>query len=334
MKKICFFAKTTKKDLDLVQWYKNDIQILKDLGYKVILSTSFKEIPLNCDLYCSWWYTTSVFPLIKAKILNKPLIILGGGSEVVTSLEIGGYYSKSFFKKMIINLCIKLADCSIAISKNEYYDLKRLGVKKSKIIYHAIDTKIYSPKNGIKKTENIILSISVLTKGNIERKKIWTIIKSIPYVIKKFNNVKFVLIGKHLDGYYELKKFTEKTGIDKYIKFVGEVTAKEKIEYLQKALIYVQPTAHEAFGVAIAEAMSCELPVISSKRGAVSEVLGNCGLYVDPDDPKDLANKIIFLLKDNELQKRLGREARNRVLQKFTYAKRKQKIKEVIDSLI
>ena len=50
MKKICFFAKTTKRDLNLVQWYKNDIQILKDLGYKFILSNSFKEIPLNLYL--------------------------------------------------------------------------------------------------------------------------------------------------------------------------------------------------------------------------------------------------------------------------------------------
>ena len=47
-------------------------------------------------------------PLIVAKTLNKPLVILGGGSEVVTSLDIGGYYSKAFYKKMIINLCIKL----------------------------------------------------------------------------------------------------------------------------------------------------------------------------------------------------------------------------------
>lgn len=35
------------------------------------------------------------------KTLNKPLVILGGVSEVVTSLEIGDYYSKAFYKKMI-----------------------------------------------------------------------------------------------------------------------------------------------------------------------------------------------------------------------------------------
>jgi glycosyltransferase involved in cell wall biosynthesis len=118
------------------------------------------------------------------------------------------------------------------------------------------------------------------------------------------------------------------------VKFPGLVSQEEKLNYLHRAEVYVQPTKHEAFGVAIAEAMSCELPVVSSKVGAVPEVLGDCGLYVEPDDFKDLANKIIFLLQNDNVRRNLGEKARKRILKNFTYQKRKQKIKEILNTVL
>lgn len=335
-KKVCFFARVKdKKLLSLMQWYKNDISILKDLKYEVIIATKFREIPWDCDLYCSWWFTTSIFPLIKAKLQHKPLVILGGGSEVVTSrADIRGYHSKSLFEKLIIRLCIKLADYCLAVSKDEFNDLKHLGVRRSHVVYHAIDTDGYSPRIGTETMEKLVLTISHLNKENVERKNIWTILKAIPYVLQEFPDVKFVIIGRHLDAYQELKKFVKRVGIDANVKFPGLVSQEEKLNYLHRAEVYVQPTKHEAFGVAIAEAMSCELPVISSKVGAVPEVLGDCGLYIEPDDFKDLANKIIFLLQNDNIRRNLGEKARKRILKNFTFQKRKQKIKEILNAVL
>lgn len=332
----CFFARVKeRKLLYLVQWYKNDIRILKDLGYDVAVATNFKEIPWNCDAYCSWWYTTSIFPLIKAKLRRKPLVILGGGSEVVTSrADIRGYHSKSLLEKLIIRLCIKLADYCLAVSDDESNDLKHLGARRSKVVYHAIDTGEYSPKIGITTTEKLILTISHLNKENVERKRIWTVLKAMPHVSAEFPDTRFVIMGRHMNAYQELKSFVEALGVEHNVEFPGLVSHEEKLEYLHRTAVYVQPTKHEAFGVAIAEAMSCGVPVISSKVGAVPEVLGDCGLYADPDDPKDLADKIILLLQDEDFRKELGAKARERVLQNFTYQRRKQEIQKVLEEVL
>jgi glycosyltransferase involved in cell wall biosynthesis len=137
-----------------------------------------------------------------------------------------------------------------------------------------------------------------------------------------------------MDAYQELKEFVDRAGMDDNVEFPGLVSQGEKLDYLHRATVYVQPTKHEAFGSAIAEAMSRGLPVISSKVGAVPEVLGDCGLYINPDDPKDLAEKITLLLKDDNLQKELGERARERILQNFTYQRRKQEIQKVLDDVL
>jgi len=241
--KVCFFAMVKdKRLLSLMQWYKNDVAILEDLKYEVIIATKFREIPWDCDLYCSWWYTTSIFPLIKAKLQGRPLVILGGGSEVVASrADIRGYDSKSLFVKLIIRICIKLADYCLAVSSDELKDLKRLGARKSYVVYHAIDTDEYSPRIGTKTTEKLILTISHLNKENVERKSIWTILRAIPYVLAEFPDVKFVIIGRHMDAYPELKKFVKQAGIDANVKFPGLISQEEKIDYLHRATVYVQP---------------------------------------------------------------------------------------------
>ena len=59
MKKICFFAKVNKTDLYLIQWYKNDIQILKDLGYKVILEP--KSICIHKQASSSGLFSTTFY---------------------------------------------------------------------------------------------------------------------------------------------------------------------------------------------------------------------------------------------------------------------------------
>ncbi len=333
---VCFFAKVNdKRLLHLMQWYRNDISILEDLGYKVFVATKFREIPGDCDVYCSWWCTTSIFPLIKAKLLRKPLVILGCGSEVITSYrDIPGYYSKSLLVRVIIRLCLKFSDYVLAISKNQLNEIKHLGAKRAKAVYLSVNTEEYKPNGISKSSEKLVLTISHLNKENVNRKSIWTILKAVPYVLAEFPDTKFVIIGRHMDAYEELQKFVEQSELCNNIEFPGLVGHDEKIDYFHRAMVYVQPTKHEAFGVAIAEAMSCGLPVISSKVGAVPEVLGDCGLYTDPNNPKELADKIIMLLSNENLREELGKKARRRILQNFTYQRRKQEIQDILNRII
>jgi glycosyltransferase involved in cell wall biosynthesis len=99
-------------------------------------------------------------------------------------------------------------------------------------------------------------------------------------------------------------------------------------------LLYVQISDTETFGLAIAEAMSCEVPVLVSRCGAIPEIVGSNGLYVDHNSPESVANGILeFLKMEQSVIKEIGLNMRARVIDNFSYSKRKEKITEIIKSL-
>ncbi|HXF90697.1 MAG TPA: glycosyltransferase family 4 protein [Candidatus Nitrosotenuis sp.] len=89
----------------------------------------------------------------------------------------------------------------------------------------------------------------------------------------------------------------------------------------------------EAFGISIAEAMSCGKPVIASHIGGIPEVVGNentCGYLWSPSDPHDLAKKMLKLIQDPSLRQVMGNLARQRVIDHFTWQKSTQRLLNVL----
>ncbi len=70
-----------------------------------------------------------------------------------------------------------------------------------------------------------------------------------------------------------------------------------------RALVF--PSLAEGFGLPIAEAMACGVPVITSNRSSMPEVAGGAALLVDPEDPAAIALAIEKVLLDGELRRRL-----------------------------
>jgi len=106
-------------------------------------------------------------------------------------------------------------------------------------------------------------------------------------------------------------------------------------------MIYVHPAGHESFGISIAEAMSCGLPVITTRipvittrRGAIPEVVGDARLYVPFNDESSLAEAILTLLNNEELRKELSIKARERAVKMFDVSIRAEKLKKLIDRVI
>jgi glycosyltransferase involved in cell wall biosynthesis len=72
------------------------------------------------------------------------------------------------------------------------------------------------------------------------------------------------------------------------------------------AELFVFPSRYEGFGLPVLEAMSCGTPVIVTKSGALPEVAGGAGFYVDPEDPYALAEAICTVAGDQTLRARLA----------------------------
>ncbi len=334
MNKICFFARLRDQEqFNIKKWYYNDVKILEELGFDIKIATRVKEIPLNCDLYYSWWATYSIFPVLISKLIRKPSIIVAGGEAVVQSIHNlpGGFHSKSKIVQQIIKYNLRNASSVISVSEVIKKEAELLGAKNTALIYNCVDVNEYKPSTS--SDRNVIFTLSQITKNHLTRKCLIQILQAAQHVVKEYPSLKFVIAGKKSNkkAYTILKDRINEYKLEKNFILPGEISEQEKKQLFAKSLIYLQPTLHEGFGVAIAEAMSSGVPVISSASGAVPEVVGDCGLYVDPEDPNDIANKILKLVGDKKMRDRLSKKGRERVGQYFSYKIRKEKLAKLLD---
>jgi hypothetical protein len=98
--------------------------------------------------------------------------------------------------------------------------------------------------------------------------------------------------------------------------------------------IFAHPhVAPEGFGLAVAEALLMRKPVVASNQGGPSEIIvdGETGFLVPPGDAKALAEKVLLLLSNEDLRRRMGERGRAMVLERFTM---KRMITELEDSYL
>ena len=110
------------------------------------------------------------------------------------------------------------------------------------------------------------------------------------------------------------------------IRFLGEISDKEKWEMYRLCDIFVMPARdidgdYEGFGIAYLEANICGKPVIAGRSGGVSDAVedGVNGIMVDPEDLEQISQAIIRLAGDEKLRDFLGEEGRKRAIKKFSW---------------
>ena len=103
----------------------------------------------------------------------------------------------------------------------------------------------------------------------------------------------------------------------------------------KKLSIFIAVSTRESFGVSILEAAACGIPAITSDVGGLPEVNkhNETGLVIPPNQPEELAEKIINLYKNNELRKKLGHQARQRVKSDFSWDKSVSQMLKIYDKL-
>jgi len=102
--------------------------------------------------------------------------------------------------------------------------------------------------------------------------------------------------------------------------------------------VFVGPSQiEEGLGLVFLEAAAAGLPIIATRRGGIPEVVrdGFNGLLLrQPDDPAELAAKIIALLGDPPLRQRLGRQGRDRVAAEFSWERLARTLEEFYDEVL
>jgi len=127
------------------------------------------------------------------------------------------------------------------------------------------------------------------------RKNIETLIKSLHLLNDK--SISLVIVGNKNWKFHTLNHLINKE-LGSRIFFTGEVTDDELSKIYAMAKIFCFPSFAEGFGLPPLEAMASGIPAIVSNTTSMPEVCGKAALYVDPNNSKDIAEKITTLLEN------------------------------------
>ncbi len=145
--------------------------------------------------------------------------------------------------------------------------------------------------------------------GTIEpRKNVGAIVKAFDKLHKDYPNLDLVIVGKKGWVYRNLFRQIQKR---KYIHYFGYISGKEKDAFyrLSKGLIW--PSYYEGFGFPPLEATAHGIPVITSFKTSLPEIMKQQALYVDPYNAADIYQALKLLLKDDKTRKYLSNRAQN-----------------------
>ena len=112
--------------------------------------------------------------------------------------------------------------------------------------------------------------------------------------------------------------------------FPGRVSDADLRHLYSTAAVYLQPSLHEGFGSAVAEAMLYGCIPVVSRRFSLPEVVGESGLYADPEDLEDIARQVSRVLEGAVT---LATAPRERIAQEFPLARRRLELLGLIDAL-
>lgn len=132
----------------------------------------------------------------------------------------------------------------------------------------------------------------------VPEKGLSVLIDAVPYVMREWPGVKFVLAGG--GGYAnDLKAQAQKLGVAGNVIFPGRISDEVRDGLFMVADCAVFPSLYEPFGIVALEAMAAGAPVVVSDVGGLSEVvdLHETGVKVHPNDPQSLAWGILHTLK-------------------------------------
>jgi glycosyltransferase involved in cell wall biosynthesis len=282
----------------------------------------------NIDLInAHWGLPSGLIAVMSKSIYRVPVVTTLYGAELYISKSRYSIF-RSFLKRAISN-----SDSVVAISdETRRVAWELTGREDIKIIPDGVDTDFYSPLNdGSEIKERLKLSEHkvIFSCGRmVERKGFEYLIRAMQIVIKEFPKTKLILVGEGPEK-SKLMKIALNLGINEDIIFPGIVSEEDLAKYYAACDIFILPSIidsrgdTEGSGTTLVEAMATGKPVIGTKVGGIPYALRDMegGFLVEQKNPWQLAEKIIILLRDENLRKELGRRGRRVAEERFSWDK-------------
>ncbi len=353
-------------DIHSVRWANqlsengNEVHLCYVLNQKPSVDKFNNKVFLHeLKVKAPYGYYINVFQLrkiiksIKPDVLNAhyasgygTLGRLVGFSPYLISVWGSDVYDFPYKRKINMNIIKKNLNAADLIASTSYAmacqttRLINCSVSDIHITPFGVDIKKFSKRDVNKKNYEIIIgSIKKLS----QKYGIKYGILAIDYLINNLFtenesslNIKYFIYGEGEEK-AELKQLVKQCNLKNVVEFKGRIPNESVPKALNELDIFLGTSVldSESFGVAIVEAMACEVPVIVTDVDGFKEVTGNgkAGIMVTRKDYVGMANRILDLIKDPVKRKKLGEIERKRVIENYNWLDNVKKMERIYQNL-
>lgn len=261
----------------------------------------FKKFPNKPDIIEASNLTTYLPAYFLGKRLNVPVVIWV--PDVLQAKIWIKYFS---FPVALVGLALEKICYTLPYAKiialSDVTKNKLIEAGKSSenivVIPAGVDLEEIKKIKYIKEKDRVICCIARL----VAYKRVGDLIEAISIVKHDYPKIRCWIIG---DGpeMNNLSKIIMKLNLDKNVFLLGSKSHREALSLLKRSKLFCLPSLVEGFGIVTIEAIACGIPYVNSDLPQNREATagGKGGIFFSPKDSKDLADKLLLLIKDNKL---------------------------------
>lgn len=191
------------------------------------------------------------------------------------------------------------------ISDSTAKDVHKRGIPEEhiRIVHCGMDHETYHLDRAKKKFD----LPTILYVGRIKKyKSVDIILKSLPLVLAQIPEARLVVVGSG-DNLADLKALARKLGVADQVIFTGFVSMEEKVDWMQRSHVIVNPSPKEGWGLTNIEANACGTIAIASDVDGLRDSVrdGETGLLFPYANHRVLAERLLLVLRDEHLRERL-----------------------------
>lgn len=255
---------------------------------------------------------------------SKKIMVVHGADWFIP--EQAKYYNKwdVRYNKTVMPFYIKKSNAVISVSeltRDNFNKILKLHEGKIKTIYFGPakffkrvtdQNKLQNVKEKYKLPDKFIFTLSRYGPGGGLRKNIDKIFIAYELAFSKIqNNIKLVIGGKDCNRYVEDLKLPKREYLNN-IFFPGWIEQEDLPSIYTMAELYLYPSNVEAFPIPLTEAMACGTPIITSDANGLKEIAGEAALFVNPENPQEIAEAMTKVLSSSEIKNYLSQKGLER----------------------
>lgn len=274
-------------------------------GFRLLINVTshgYDVIHLNPSLNKQSVLRDGFFLIILKLLGKKNIVVLFHGWEVeyLKKIEKHKAYAKLFCNIFSCGKILVLA----SEYKKQLIDLG-FAIDQVDVVTTMFNGELFSGVSQPKSSKNFyILFLSRL----IVEKGLYELLDAFEELVESYIHVRLIIAG---DGpeFDKLKSVVETRGLRENVQFTGFIRNQKKVEIMAKANVFVLPTYHgEGCPVSLLEAMAAGLPVISSRVGAIPEIVENYrnGILLETVSKAQILKSLRFCLNNSSFLSKAG----------------------------